>query len=69
MSHEGTTKLVSTHKTFIVPSQGMSEGTLFIEIDNSKLSGDRNTIKIGVYAKNKLIETTNANFLGPRSYN
>ena len=69
MSHDGTVKLVSTHETFEVPSQGMTEGTLFIEINNSNLSGDRNTIKIGVYSNNKLIETTTANFLGPRSYN
>ena len=69
MSHEGTIKLVSTHDVFVVPAQGMTEGTIFIEIDNSKLSGDRNTIKIGVYADGKLIETTSANFLGPRSYN
>ncbi|MCK0109271.1 cytochrome c oxidase accessory protein CcoG [Flavobacteriaceae bacterium S0825] len=69
MSHDGTIKLVSTHDMFIVPAQGMTEGTIFIEIDNSKLSGDRNTIKIGVYANDKLIETTSANFLGPRSYN
>ena len=61
-------KLVSTSEDFIVPSQGIAEGTLFIEINNSALSGDRNKIKIGVYKGEKLIETTTANFLGPRSY-
>ncbi|WP_412985926.1 cytochrome c oxidase accessory protein CcoG [Pontimicrobium sp. IMCC45349] len=69
ISHEGTVKLVSTQDTFNVPKQGLSEGTLFIEIDNSKLSGDRNNIKIGIYSNDELIETTTANFLGPRSYN
>lgn len=69
MSHEGTVKLVSTHDTFDVPKQGIAEGTLFIEINNSKLSGDRNKIKIGIYEGEKLIETTTANFLGPRSFN
>ncbi|WP_203255786.1 cytochrome c oxidase accessory protein CcoG [Hyunsoonleella ulvae] len=68
MSHEGALKLVSTSKDFVVPSQGMAEGTLFIEINNTALSGDRNKIKIGVYKDNELIETTTANFLGPRSY-
>ncbi|MFV9550296.1 cytochrome c oxidase accessory protein CcoG [Algibacter sp. PT7-4] len=68
MSHKGTLKLVSTSDNFIVPSQGIAEGTLFIEINNAALSGDRNKIKIGVYKDNKLIETTTANFLGPRSY-
>ncbi|WP_298551135.1 cytochrome c oxidase accessory protein CcoG [uncultured Algibacter sp.] len=68
MSHKGELKLVSTSSDFVVPSQGIAEGTLFIEINNSVLSGDRNKIKIGVYKGEKLIETTTANFLGPRSY-
>ncbi len=68
MSHKGDLKLVATHDSFVVPSQGIAEGTLFIEINNSALTGDRNKIKIGVYEEGKLIETTTANFLGPRSY-
>lgn len=68
MSHKGILKLVSTSDSFTVPNQGLAEGTLFIEINNAALSGDRNKIKIGVYQGDKLIETTSANFLGPRSY-
>ncbi|GAA4270620.1 cytochrome c oxidase accessory protein CcoG [Hyunsoonleella aestuarii] len=68
MSHKGTLRLVSTSEDFIVPRQGIAEGTLFIEINNSALSGDRNKIKIGVFKDDKLIETTTANFLGPRSF-
>jgi cytochrome c oxidase accessory protein FixG len=68
MSHKGELKLVATHDNFVVPSQGIAEGTLFVEITNSALSGDRNTIKIGVYKGDQLIETTTANFLGPRSF-
>ena len=68
MSHKGELRLVSTSTDFVVPSQGIAEGTLFIEINNSLLSGDRNKIKIGVYKDGELIETTTANFLGPRSY-
>ncbi|WP_298238912.1 cytochrome c oxidase accessory protein CcoG [uncultured Algibacter sp.] len=68
MSHKGELRLVSTSDDFVVPSQGIAEGTLFIEINNSALTGDRNKIKIGVYKGDKLIETTTANFLGPRSY-
>jgi len=69
LSHNGTIKLVSTANSFVVPKQDLAEGTLFVEINNSELSGDRNALKIGVYSKDKLIETTSANFLGPRSYN
>jgi hypothetical protein len=68
MSHKGELKLVATHDSFIVPSQDIAKGTLFVEINNSALTGDRNKIKIGVYPGEKLIETTTANFLGPRSY-
>jgi len=69
LSHDGTIQLVSTTSKFIVPKQAIAEGTLFIEIDNARLTGDRNMLKIGVYAGDKLIESTTANFLGPRSYN
>ncbi|MFL1012332.1 cytochrome c oxidase accessory protein CcoG [Flavisericum labens] len=68
LSHKGTLKLVSTDGDFTVPEQGIAEGTLFIEINNSALTGDRNKIKIGVYQGDTLIETTSANFLGPRSF-
>lgn len=68
LSHEGTVKLV-TGESFVVPKQGLAEGTLFIEINNSALSGDRNKLEIAVYSGDELIETTTANFLGPRSYN
>ena len=68
LSHKGTVNLVSGEK-FMVPKQGLAEGTLFIEINNSALSGDRNNLEIAVYSGDKLIETATANFLGPRSYN
>lgn len=67
LSHKGTIRLVSG-ESFIVPEQGLAEGTLFIEINNSALSGDRNNLEIAVYSGDELIETANANFLGPRSY-
>lgn len=68
ISHKGTLNLVTTSNTFRVPSQGFAEGTLFIEINNSALLGDRNRLKIGVYQGDELIETSTANFLGPRRY-
>lgn len=69
ISHEGLIKLVSTQEEFDVPENGLAEGTMFIEINNSLLTGDRNELKIGVYVNGELIETTTTNFLGPRSYN
>ena len=49
-------------------AEALAEGTLFIEINQSALSGDKNNLKIGVYSNDKLIETTTARFLAPRSY-
>lgn len=67
LSHQGTIRLVSD-KSFEIPKQGFAEGTLFIEIDQALLKKDKVRLKIGVYSKDKLIETTVTNFLGPRSY-
>lgn len=67
-SHKGNIHPVSTNE-LDVPEQGMSEGTLFIEINNSALSGDKNEVVIEIFAGDDLIETTRVNFLGPRSYN
>ena len=67
ISHKGTVKLVR-HEDFVVPAQGLAEGTLFIEINNAAIKTDKEKIKIGVYSKDQLIETTMAAFLAPRSY-
>ena len=56
------------HENLNVKSQGLAEGTMFIEINNSALSGDKDRVKIGIYSGDILIETTTASFLGPRSY-
>jgi cytochrome c oxidase accessory protein FixG len=67
-SHKGKIEVV-THEKFEVPAQQLSEGTLFIEINNSSLDGDKDKLEIGVYSGEDLIETTTARFLAPRSYN
>jgi len=68
LSHKGEIKLV-THQDFVVPAQNLAEGTLFIEINNAALSGDKNKLKIGVFSNDELIETASTRFLAPRSYN
>jgi cytochrome c oxidase accessory protein FixG len=67
LSHRGEINLVR-HENLNVKSQGLAEGTMFIEINNSALSGDKDRVKIGIYSGDILIETTTASFLGPRSY-
>ncbi len=68
LSHKGTIALVSKDE-FVVPPQDIAEGTLFIEINNAALEGDKDKLRIGVFSGSELIETTTARFLGPRSYN
>ena len=66
---DGDIKLVSASETFEVEAQGIAEGTLFIELKQGDLSGDKNKLNIDVYSNAELIETTTVGFLGPRSYN
>ena len=51
-----------------VPKQGMSGGTLFVEINKNLLDSDKIKIKIEVYDGDKKIETSTTNFLSPRSF-
>lgn len=67
LSHNGKIKMVS-QDSFKVPAEEIAEGTLFIEINSSALTGDKDKLKIGVYNGEKLIETTTTQFLAPRSY-
>ena len=54
---------------FTLKKEGISQGTLFIEMDQALLESDKTPVKIGVYEGNKLLETASTNFLGPRSFN
>lgn len=67
LSHKGKIETV-THKSFEVPKQGLAEGTLFIEMHQAEMKGEKVNLRIGVYSGDKLIETAKTNFLGPRSY-
>ncbi|WP_417886587.1 cytochrome c oxidase accessory protein CcoG [Zunongwangia sp.] len=67
LSHKGEVRLVK-NADFTVPGQGLSEGTLFIEIPAGSLKGEKEKLTIGIYSDDKLIETTTTTFLGPRSY-
>ncbi|MFO7703100.1 cytochrome c oxidase accessory protein CcoG [Psychroflexus maritimus] len=68
ISHTGEVKLVKNDYES-VPEQGMSEGSLFINVHPHELEGNKTKLKIGIYNRDELIETTTANFMGPRSFN
>jgi cytochrome c oxidase accessory protein FixG len=65
---KGTLKVVGVQKNITVPKQGMSSGTLFIEINKYLLESDKTKLKIEVYEGDTIIETTATNFLSPRSF-
>jgi cytochrome c oxidase accessory protein FixG len=67
LSHDGAIRLVS-HEKITIPEQGLTEGTIFVEVNASALSGDKDKVMIGVYSGKILIETTVTSFLGPRNY-
>ncbi|AWX45029.1 Protein RdxA [Flagellimonas maritima] len=67
LSHKGEIKMVS-QDNFQISAEEPAEGTLFIEINNSELTGDKDKLEIGIYSGEKLVETTATQFLAPRSY-
>ena len=63
----GTIKVVG--KEFVnVKKEGLAQGTLFVEINQALIEGDKMEIEIEVYSGDHLIETTTTNFMGPRSF-
>ncbi|WP_026977865.1 cytochrome c oxidase accessory protein CcoG [Flavobacterium tegetincola] len=68
MNPKGTIRNVGGSNVMI-SREGTSQGTLFIEIDQALLDGDKTKVTIGVYNGNELLETATTNFLGPRTFN
>jgi len=66
-SPKGTLRLVGA-KTIFVKGQNLAEGTLFIDIDESLLDGEKTELTIDFYNGDQLIDTGHTNFLGPRSF-
>lgn len=67
LSHKGSIEPV-THERLAVPGKGLAEGSLFIEINQAILNGEKEEVEIGIFSGEKLIETTETNFMGPRSF-
>jgi len=67
LSHKGEIRMV-TQEVFSLQAQDLAEGTLFIEIKAAALKGDKDKLKIGVYSGEELLETTETQFLAPRTY-
>ncbi|GIM55302.1 cytochrome c oxidase accessory protein CcoG [Capnocytophaga cynodegmi] len=62
-------EVVLVGKTSIfVPKQGMTEGTLFIRIEESSLEEEKTKLILDVYSEGNKIETEKTIFLGPRVF-
>ncbi|MGV3698012.1 cytochrome c oxidase accessory protein CcoG [Flavobacterium sp.] len=68
ISQRGSIKTVG-QSHFSVKREGISQGTLFIEISQYHLEKDKTKIRIGIYEGRRLIERTTTNFLSPRTFN
>ena len=63
ISHAGDIQVVGG--AIMVPEGGMTEGTLFINIDKKDIESSKEKLKIGIYSNGQLIETDKTNFLAP----
>lgn len=67
VSPKGVIKMVGK-QYFKVPKEGITEGTLFVEIDQAVLESDKTKLLLEIYNDNTLIDSETTNFLGPRSF-
>lgn len=52
-----------------ISKEEMVQGTLFIELPQTILEGDKTEVQLEIYNDEELIDQTKTNFLGPRSFN
>ena len=67
LSHDGSIEQVSG-PLFTIPGQGFAEGTLFIRLPLSRLEGEKTILRVGLFRKDKQIETEKVSFQGPAHY-
>ncbi len=68
LSHSG--EIIKVRNSELkLKSAAIAQGTVFIKINESDLESEKTNLKIGIYSDDRLLETTETNFLGPRSFN
>jgi hypothetical protein len=65
---KGIIKLVADQYV-TVKANSIGEGTLFIEVPETDLTGEKDRLEIQIYQGERLVESTQAAFLGPRTFN
>lgn len=67
-SPKGTVKMVGK-TSFSIAHEEIAQGTLFVEINQAFIDGDKTKIILEVYEGDRLLDTEATNFLGPRTFN
>lgn len=62
---EGSVELVNGHKYISLKKEGSIKSTLFIKIPANKIIKRKQTIKVNLYHRGRLIEVEKTNLLGP----
>jgi cytochrome c oxidase accessory protein FixG len=62
---EGTLTMVGADLT--VKGQDKTEGVFFVDLSGELLNGTETSLKIAVYSGDRLLETVNTSFMGPRN--
>ena len=62
---DGEIELVNGHKYIFLKKEGSIKSTLFIKIPANKIKERKQTIKVNLYHRGRVIEVEKTNFLGP----
>ena len=54
-------------RDLIVPKEQLITASVLIDIKPDELEGAKTKLKIGVYSQDKLLQTVNTGFIGPRN--
>jgi len=64
LNFEGEIQLIG-EKQLVLPPQGMTEGVLFILLNQKDLQGIKSEVEVGVFSNGVMIDKVETNFMGP----
>lgn len=62
---QGTINIVGDQQNLLVPAEGLAEGSFFLDLPKTSISGMTTKVEIGLYEGDKLIKTIKTKFLSP----
>jgi len=66
LNHPGKLLLMGGHDELLVPQGQLAQTSVLIELAPNSLRRGQTPLRIGVYSRNKLLETVDTVFIGPR---